>query len=86
MLLGLVIGVASGLLQFRMLAKFTRAVTAGVMNSKTVFFGASQFLLPLAVLLGCAFMLGDSLLWAAAGMVGVLVVCSFTRFIAAHKQ
>ena len=84
-MVGLIIGVVSGLLQFRLLTGFTRVVSCGGISHKAVFMGASQFLLPFIVLLGCAFVLGDSLLWAAAGMVIVLVVCSFTKFLAAHR-
>ena len=85
MVLGLIIGAVSGLLQFWMLAKFTKAVTGGGLDKKAALLGACQFLLPLVVLLGCAFLFYDSLLWAASGMVAVLVVCSTVRFLLNKK-
>ena len=84
-LIGLIIGVASGILQFWMLSKFTKAVTGGGLDKKAVILGSCQFLLPLVVLLGCSFLLRDSLLWAALGMVAVLVVCSFARVLINKK-
>ena len=81
MLVGLIIGVASGALQFLMLAKFTKAVTGGGLSKRAVLFGISQFFLPLVVLLACAFLLTDALLWAAAGMAAVLILGSFAKFL-----
>ena len=84
-MIGLIIGVASGLLQFLMLSKFTKAVTGGGLDRKALLFGVCQFLLPLAVLLGCAYLLRNALLWAAIGMVAVLVVCSMARLLLNKK-
>ena len=81
LIIGLLIGAASGILQFWMLAKFTKAVTGGALDKKSALLGAGQFLLPLAVLLGCAFLLNDSLLWAAVGMVVALIVCAVAKYI-----
>ena len=86
MLLGLIIGAASGTLQFWMLTRFTKAVTGGGLDNKAVLFGVCQFLLPLIVLLGCAYLFYNALLWAAIGMIAVLVVCAFVRFIFAKKS
>ena len=85
MLLGLIIGVASGALQFWMLARFTKAVTGGGFGKKAVIFGICQFFLPLVVLLVCAFLLSGALLWAAVGMIAALVIPSFTRFMIKKK-
>ena len=86
MLLGLIIGAASGFLQFWMLAKFTKAVTGGALDKKAVILGVCQFILPLAVLIGCAFLLNDSLLWAAAGIAGALIICALAKFALAHSS
>ena len=85
MLLGLIIGVVSGVLQYWMLSKFTGAVTGGALDNKAVLFGVGQFLLPLAVLLCCAFVLNDSLLWAAIGMAASLTLCALARFVIARS-
>ena len=81
MLIGLIIGAVSGVLQFWMLTKFTKAVTGGGFSGKTALLGVSQFFLPLIVLLGCAFLLNNALLWAAIGMIAALVVCALARFL-----
>jgi hypothetical protein len=77
----LIIGLVSGVLQFLMLAKFSAAVTGGGMSKTTVLFGICQFFLPVAILLGCALVLRDSLLWAAAGMVVALISLAIIRFV-----
>ena len=80
MLIGLIIGVVSGAVQFLMLGKFTGSVTEGSFSKKTALFATAQFLLPLAVLLGCALLFRESLLWAAIGMTVALVSCAVVRF------
>jgi len=82
---GFIIGAVSGALQFWMLAKFTKAVTGGGLDKKAVLLGVCQFFLPLIVLLGCAFLLNNALIWAAAGMVAVLIICSLVRFLTNKK-
>ena len=84
-LIGLIIGAASGIAQFFMLAKFTNSVTGGAFDKKTIFLAVFQFFLPLAVLLGCAFLIRDSLLWAGVGMTVSLTVCAFVRFMLTQK-
>ena len=81
MLIGLVLGAASGVLQFWMLARFTKAVTDGGLDRKAVFLGVFQFFLPLAVLIVCAFLLRDSLLWAGVGMAGSLSLLALIRYV-----
>ena len=85
MLIGLIIGVVSGVLQYWMLVRFTKAVTGDGLDKKAVLFGVCQFLLPLVVLLGCAFLLSGSLIWAAIGMVVVLVSFSMSKFVFTKK-
>ena len=85
MFLGLIIGVVSGAAQFLMLSRFTKAVTAGRLDKIAVLFGLCQFFLPLAVLIGCAFLLNASLIWPALGMVVILVGFSLARLIAPHS-
>ena len=79
LLIGLIIGVVSGVVQFLMLAKFTQSVTGGAFDKKTVFLAVFQFFLPAIVLLGCAWLLRDSLLWAGIGMTASLIACALVR-------
>ena len=85
MLVGLIVGAVSGLVQFYMLARFTRAITGGGFDKKAVLLGACQFFLPLAVLLGCAFLLPATLLWAAIGMTSALIICAVVRHVLSNK-
>ena len=84
-LIGLIIGAASGAVQFWMLARFTKAVTAGWLDKKTLLFGVCQFFLPLAVLLCFAFLFSDALIWAAIGMAAILISCSLVKFFILKK-
>ena len=86
MILGLVIGLVSGIVQFVLLAKFTGAVTGGAFSKKSVLFALSQFLLPMVVLLCCAAFLKKSLIWAAVGITVALVALSLVRFRLAKKN
>ena len=81
----MIIGVAAGAAQVWMLAKFTKAVTGGGLDRVAVLFGVCQFFLPLAVLLGCAFILKDSLIWPAIGMIIMLVGFSIIKFVIPNK-
>ena len=80
-MLGFVIGAAAGAVQFWMLTKFTGAVTRGTFSNKTVLFAITQFLLPLAVLLSCAFLMSESLMWTGIGIAASLIICAAVRFI-----
>ena len=84
-MIGLFIGAASGTVQFRMLSKFTSAVTCGALNVKAVLLGTSQFFLPLAVLLICALILPEYLMWSGIGMAAALTVCALASFITSRK-
>ena len=86
MLLGLIIGIASGAVQFLMLAKFTSSVTGGSFNKKTALFAVFQFALPFAVLVFCALFIQGGLLWAAIGMTASLMLSAFIRFIINTKK
>ena len=86
LLAGLIIGACSGFLQFILLAKFAGAVTGEGLDNKTALLGAMQFFLPLVVLLCCAFLLYDSLVWAAVGMAASLVACALIRFVKKSRQ
>ena len=81
MFIGLIIGAVSGAAQFVMLARFTKAITGEGLDSKAMLIGVCQFMLPLVVLLGSAFLLPDSLMWAAIGMTVTLSALAVTRFL-----
>ena len=79
-ILGLIIGIASGFVQFALLYKFITTVTGGKMGSKTVIFALTQFLFPFTVILLCAFFLPDGLMWAGIGMGVSLITSAGVRF------
>ena len=86
MLIGLIIGIASGAVQFLMLASFTSAVTGASQNKRTVLFAVIQFAMPLVILVACALFIEGSILWAAIGMTASLMLCAFVRFILSNKK
>lgn len=83
---GLIIGAVSGGFQFWMLSRFTNAVTRGALDIKAVLFGISQFFLPVAVLLLCALLLPNGLMWSGIGMAACLIICAFTKFILVRRS
>jgi hypothetical protein len=84
-MIGLPIGVASGVVQFWMLAQYTGAVTTGTLTVKAMLCALAQFLLPLAVLLVCGLLLPGSLIWAGSGMAAALVICASVNFMRKRK-
>ncbi|MDR0491456.1 MAG: hypothetical protein LBH28_09475 [Oscillospiraceae bacterium] len=68
-----------------MLSKFTSSVTGGSFDKKAAMLGVVQFLLPLAVLFGCALLIRGGLLWAAIGMTASLTLCALVKFFLARK-
>jgi hypothetical protein len=92
LLISLIIGAASGTLQFFLLTKFTGAVTGGKFGNKAVLFAITQFLLPLVVLLLSAFLLGEYLpgenflMWIGIGMAASLIISAVVRYILVAKS
>ena len=81
-MLGFLIGLATGSIQFFLLSKFTGALTKGKINGKTVLFIITQFLLPFAVLLVSAIFLGvEALMMIGIGIATALIVCAVVKFI-----
>ncbi len=85
-MIGLLIGAASGVLQFWLLARFVRAITAGSVNIKNMLLGLAQFFLPVGVLIGVAFIRREELLWAGVGIAGALLIGAvFKYWVLARK-
>jgi len=85
-IIGLLIGIATGIIQFYLLQKFTGNVTMGKITNKTVIFAMTQFLFPFAVLVICAFLIGDRLMWVGIGIAAALITCAVIRFIRVSKS
>ena len=85
-MLGVIIGAASGIVQFLLLSSFTRAATHGKISGKAVFIALFQFLLPLIVLLCCALLLSQSILWTGVSMAASLTICAVSRFLLTLKR
>ena len=85
-MLGFFIGVASGVIQFFLLLKFTGALSGGKISGKTIIFAITQFLFPFTILLLCAFFLSESLMWIGIGMAAALIACAVARFILVSKS
>ena len=85
-LLAFIIGVVSGIAQVWLLSRFTNAVSCGKINIKVVFIAIFQLFLPLIVLVCCALLLSQNLLWMGIGMVSSLIVCACARFFVALRR
>ena len=85
-MLGLFIGIISGVIQFFLLLKFTTSVTGGKAGGKTVIFAVTQFLLPLAVLILCALFLNANLMWVGIGMAAALIGSAIVKFVLLSKK
>jgi len=85
-IIAVVIGVATGVVQFFLLYKFITSVTGGKMGTKTLLFAITQFIFPFAILVICAFLFPNSLMWAGIGMASSLITCAVVKFIIVSKQ
>ena len=85
-IIGLFIGIATGVVQFLLLLKFVLSVTGGKFGNKTVLFGITQFVFPFAVLVACAFLIGDKLLWVGIGIASALIICAVIKFIKVSRS
>ena len=85
-LLGLLIGIASGYVQFLLLYNFITTVTGGKSSSKTVIFAITQFLFPFAILVLCGFFLRDVLMWVGIGMGSSLIISAGIKFYIVSKS
>ncbi len=79
-MIGLFIGIASGVFQFWLLLKFTTGITAGVVNIRHVLLGLVQFFIPIGVLVGVAFFRRQDLLFAGIGIAGALLISAFLKY------
>ena len=80
-LLCIFIGIVTGVIQFYLLYKFVTSVTGGKSGIKTIIFAVTQFLFPFAVLVICAFLLTDNLMWIGIGAAASLITCAVVRFV-----
>ena len=84
-ILSIFIGVVTGVIQFYLLYKFVTSVTGGKSGSKTAIFAITQFLFPFAVLVICAFLLTDNLMWIGIGAAASLIISAIIKFILTPK-
>ena len=82
----LLIGGATGVVQFYLLYKFVTSVTGGKTGTKTIIFAITQFIFPFVILVICAFLLPASIMWVGIGVAVSLVTCAIIRFVKVSKQ
>ena len=85
-IIALFTGLATGAIQFFLLFKFVTNVTGEGIGKKTVLFALTQFLFPFAVLVICAFLLPENLLWVGVGIAVALITSAVIRFISVSKN
>ena len=84
--ISVLIGVVVGAIQFYLLFKFVTSVTGGKSGTRTLLFAITQFLFPFAVLVICAFLLPDSLMWLGIGIGVSLIACAVVKFLFVSKS
>ena len=84
--IAVLVGIATGAVQFYLLFKFVTSVTGGKAGIKTLLFALTQFLFPFAILVICAFLLPASLMWVGIGIAASLITCAIVRFIKVSRQ
>ena len=84
-IIGLVVGIITGTIQFFLLSKFVTSVTGSKFGNKTLIFAITQFLFPFAVLIACAFLIGDSLMWVGIGIASALIIGAVIKFVFVSK-
>jgi ABC-type methionine transport system permease subunit len=85
-IIAVIVGVATGVVQFMLLYKFVTSVTGGKAGSKTLLFAITQFLFPFAILVICAFLLPSGLMWLGIGAAASLVTCAVVKFVFMNKK
>ena len=85
-IIAVLIGLATGAVQFFLLYKFVTTVTGSKVSNKTIIFALTQFLFPFAVLVICAFLLPHSLMWVGIGIGVSLVTCAIIKFLVKPKK
>jgi len=85
-ILSVLIGIITGVVQFYLLFKFVTTVTGGKSGNKTILFAITQFLFPFAVLVLCAFLLPETLMWVGIGAAASLIICAVIKFVFTSKK
>ena len=85
-IIAVIVGIATGVVQFFLLYKFVTSVTGGKAGSKTVLFAITQFLFPFVILVICAFVLPSGLMWLGIGAAASLVSCAVVKFVFMSKK
>jgi len=86
LIIALLVGLATGAVQFYLLFKFVNNVTGEGIGKKTILFALTQFLFPFAVLVICAFLLPENLLWVGIGIAVALIIFAVVRFVRVSKE
>ena len=85
-IIGLLIGIAAGVVQYILLFKFITSITGGKASSKTVIFAITQFFFPFVILVLCALFWDTSLMWIGIGMAAALIVSAIIKSVFISKS
>jgi len=85
-IIAVIVGIATGVVQFFLLYKFVTSVTGGKAGIKTLIFAVTQFLFPFVILLTCAFLLPGGLMWLGIGAAASLITCAVIKFVFMTKK
>jgi len=82
---GVIVGICCGLVEYFLLARFTKAVTSGGSKLPTALLIVTIFF-PVAVILPFAFMLPSEIHIMGIATASVLTICSLIRFISEKRK
>jgi len=85
-MIGLVVGVISGTIQFLLLKRFTALATGAGIDIKCVLLGLSQLLLPFAVLAGIAFLRRQDIIWTGVGISVSLMIGALAAVVSRLRK
>lgn len=83
-MVGFLIGLLAGFIQFIMLCRFTDAVTKD--GKIPILEALFQIFIPVIALLGCALLVPKELIWAAGGIVSFIIIGAVIKFIKRRKD
>ncbi len=84
-MIGFLIGIVFGGLQFWILRKFTVRVTSSGVDIKCMLLGMLQLIIPLVALLGVALLRRQDILWTGVGITSFLLIGALAIFIKNRK-
>ena len=83
-LLAFVIGCVIGFLEYMVIVRFVSGMKKK--SAVMILSGVLMFIMPMLVLLACAFLAKEGLVWCAVGMTVMLIITALIIFLIGNKK